>query len=159
MTDNPGIRATGAITESVRTRSVLTHYDYADQFTIATNATVHETPEQWARAVLEDAAGPRGQLIWRGVLGLRLAWRNRAGHVAGWEIVDSGPTWITVAARSWMLRGNLVIEVEEGSLSLATFVRYERAIGRKIWTRVAPRHRKAAPDLLAEAQQVMRPLP
>ncbi|MGI5222519.1 hypothetical protein [Nocardia sp. CA-290969] len=144
------------IGESVGAHTALTDYHYADQFTLVINAAEIGTPEEWARAALDTVAGIKGQLIWRGLLGLRLARRSAPGQVAGWAIVDRGDSWITLAARSWMLTGNLVVEAVQESVSLATFVRYERPIGERVWTRAAHGHRRFAPTLLPDAQRVLR---
>ncbi|MFI5714676.1 hypothetical protein [Nocardia sp. NPDC051750] len=170
MTDGHPIRAAGEhadpvafqqheIAESTRAHCPMTEYDYADQFTLVTDAAEAWNPEEWACAALDSVAGLQGQLIWRGLLGLRLARRSAPGQVAGWRIADRGDTWITLAARSWMLTGNLVVELGEGSVSLATFVRYERSIGKRVWAFAARGHRRFAPGLLPDAQRVLRKLP
>ncbi|WP_068049576.1 hypothetical protein [Nocardia speluncae] len=147
------------ITDTTRARSAITEYDYSDQFTLLTEAAATWAPEAWARAALDTVAGSKGQLIWRGLLGLRLARRSAPAQVAGWPVVESGDSWITLAARSWMLTGSLVIEIEENSVSLATFVRYERPVGERIWKRASQGHRRFAPELLPDAQRVLRQLP
>lgn len=143
------------IGESVSAHTALTGYHYADQFTLVVNAAEIGTAEEWASAALDTVAGRKGQLIWRGLLGLRLASRSAPEHVAGWAVAERGDSWITLAARSWMLTGNLVVEAAEESVSLATFVRYERPIGERIWTRAAHGHRRFAPTLLPDAQRVL----
>lgn len=147
------------ITDSTRARSAITGYDYVDQFTLVTDAAATGTPEAWARAALGTVAGVKGQLIWRGLLGLRLARRSAPGHVAGWPVAERGDTWITLVARSWILTGSLVVEVGPDSVSLATFVRYERLIGERIWTLAARGHRRFAPELLPDAHRVLHRLP
>ncbi|WP_280397328.1 hypothetical protein [Nocardia carnea] len=164
MTDNSHVAAQPdpvafqqpEIGESTRDHAELTGYHYADQFTLITNAAEIGTPEEWARAALDTVAGIKGQLIWRGLLGLRLARRSAPEHVAGWAVAERGDSWITLAARSWMITGNLVVETGPESVSLATFVRYERPIGERIWTRAAHGHRRFAPELLSDAQRVLR---
>ncbi|MFI1463769.1 hypothetical protein [Nocardia carnea] len=147
------------ITEVTRAHSTMADYHYADQFVLATNAAAAGTPEEWAHAALVEVAGRGGQLIWRGLLGLRLARRSAPEQVAGWPIVERGDTWITLAAPSWMLTGNLVVEVGAEGVSLVTFIRYERPIGKWIWTRASRVHRRLAPGLLADAQRVLRTHP
>lgn len=144
------------IGESTRAHTALTGYHYADQFTLITNAAEIGNPEEWARAALDTVAGIKGQLIWRGLLGLRLARRSAPGQVAGWAVAERGDSWITLAARSWMISGNLVVEIGKDSVSLATFVRYERPLGERIWTRAAHGHRRFAPTLLPDAQRILR---
>jgi len=51
------------IPESVRALSSLPDIDYADQFTLTTDADA--TPEQWARAMFGDVPSVAELLIWR----------------------------------------------------------------------------------------------
>jgi hypothetical protein len=166
MTENPELRPAGGPAEavarqqheigaSIRAHSGMAIYDYADQFTIPTKPGVSATPEEWARTALDELAGAKGQFIWRVVLGLRLRRRSAAGQVAGWPIVERGTTWITLGARSWLIGGRLVIELADGSASLATFVHYERRMGRRVWAAVSPGHRRFAPVLLTDASRIL----
>ncbi|MFQ6397408.1 hypothetical protein ACLMAJ_28660 [Nocardia sp. KC 131] len=144
------------ISESTRTHSTIIDPEYVDQFILATNAAAVGSPEQWARAALEGVAGVMGQIVWRGLLGLRLEWKSAPGQVAHWPIVDRGDTWVTLGARSWMLSCNLVIEVDDEHASLATFIRFERPIGERVWKTVSARHRSLAPSLLRGAWNLRR---
>src|SRR5437764_118970 len=76
------------VPEAIRSLSTLAKPDYVDLFTVATVAAADRSPEQWARAAIEDAAGLAGQFIWRVVLGLRLERRPSLDHVGGWKIGD-----------------------------------------------------------------------
>ncbi|WP_327149199.1 hypothetical protein [Nocardia sp. NBC_01329] len=141
------------ITESARARSGMTAYDYADQFVLFTGLAA--TPHEWARAALDEAAGAKGQFVWRVVLGLRLTRRSGIEQVAGWRIADRGDSWITLEARSWLFVGRLVVEVLDGSVSLACFLRYERPLGARVWGAVSPAHRRVAPLLLTDARRLL----
>ncbi|MEU1525174.1 hypothetical protein ABZ413_23550 [Nocardia rhamnosiphila] len=164
MTENSELRPDGAepvarrqyeIGASIRAHSGMAIYDYADQFTIDTSPGVAATPEEWARTALGEVAGARGQFVWRVVLGLRLRRRSTAGQVAGWPIVERGATWITLGARSWLISGRLVVELTDGTASVATFVHYERRMGERVWAAVSPGHRRFAPLLLTEASRIL----
>ncbi|MGW5385440.1 hypothetical protein [Nocardia sp. NPDC003963] len=164
MTEDSEIRpTTGApvafrrhdIDESIRAHGGPAAYDYADQFTIVPAPGRSATPEEWARTALDEVAGIRGQFVWRIVLGLRLWRRSAPGQVAGWPIVERGATWITLGARSWLLSGRLVLELAGETVSIATFLRYERGLGARVWTVVSPRHRRFAPVLLTEAARIL----
>ena len=156
MTENSQLRpATGPVARrqheigtSIRAHSGMTDYDYADQFTIDTSPGTAATPEDWARTALGEVAGARGQFVCRGVLGLRLRRRSAAGQVAGWPIVARGATWITLGARSWLISGRLVIQLIDGTASVATFVHYERRLGERNRFRedTAAMRLQAAPD-------------
>lgn len=151
----PVARQQYEIDESIRVRSGMAVYDYADQFTIDTLPEAAATPEEWARIALGDVAGARGQFVWRFVLGLRLRRRSAAGQVAGWPIIERGATWITLGARSWLLSGRLVVELTDGTAAVATFVHYERRMGERVWAAVSPGHRRVAPSLLTEASRIL----
>lgn len=143
------------IPESTTSRRVMGDYDYADQFVLPLDAAELGSPQQWAWAAFDEVAGAKGRFLWRWVLGLRLARPSAPGHIAGWRIADCGDGWVTVAAHSWMLTGNLVVEVDTGSVSVSTFVRFDRAIARKIWAALTGLHRRVAPGLLPDARQVL----
>lgn len=68
----------------VRALCSLPSIDYIDLFT--RTPVPQTTPETWAKAVMERAAGGGGQLLWRRVLGLRLA--RKPGNIAGWTSVS-----------------------------------------------------------------------
>lgn len=125
-------------------------YDYVDLFT-AEGAGVGTSPEQWARAGIDHAAGLGGQFVWRIVLGLRLGPRRSPELVAGWAIADRSDTWIRLEASSWHLTAHLVVVVEDRRLSVATFIRYDRLIAKLVWPRLAAIHRRAMPGLLRRA--------
>jgi hypothetical protein len=65
------IVGTENIPESVRALGSLPAIDYADLFTLSTPAEA--TPEGWARAMFGNVPSLGERLIWRGLLGLRLA--------------------------------------------------------------------------------------
>ncbi|WP_063040817.1 hypothetical protein [Nocardia grenadensis] len=163
MTENSELHpATGPVARrqhqigaSIRAHSGMADYDYADQFTIDTLPGTVAAPEEWARTVLGEVAGARGQFVWRVVLGLRLRRRSAAGQVAGWPIVERGATWITLGARSWLINGRLVVELTDGTAAVATFVHYECRMGERVWAAVSPGHRRFVPLLLTEASRIL----
>ncbi|GAA2208941.1 hypothetical protein GCM10009850_043990 [Nonomuraea monospora] len=132
------------IPESVRTLSPLS--DYIDHYTLATG--VRATPEQWARAMFGDVPNAAERLIWRGFLGLRLTREPSPQTVAGWRIAEQGPDWIRMEAASWLLTANIVVRAAEGQVSAATYLRYERGLGRVVWTVLSPVHRALVPRIL-----------
>jgi hypothetical protein len=124
-------------------------YDYVDLFTA--DGVAGGSPEQWARAGVDQAAGSAGQFVWRIVLGLRLGPRNSPALMAGWAIADRGEEWIRLEASSWHLTAHLVVVVEDRQLSVATFIRYDHPMAKLIWPRLAAVHRRAMPGLLRRA--------
>jgi hypothetical protein len=134
---------------SVRALSSLPEPDYADLFTLSTDAEA--TPEQWARAMFGDVPGAAEVLIWRGLLGLRLARGRSPATVAGWRIGGRGPDWIRLEAASWLLSGNLLVQAAGGRVSLGTFLRYDRRLARGWWPPLSAIHRRLVPGLLRHA--------
>lgn len=144
-------------------------FDYVDVFTLAAAAgpdtgsdadadkeAAVATPEQWARAMFGDVPSAAGRLIWRGLLGLRLSRGQSPDTVAGWRIAERGEGWIRLEATSWFLTGNLVVRTADGRVSLATFLRYERTLGRLVWPPLSAVHRRLAPGLLRDAAVKVR---
>ncbi|MGS2617838.1 hypothetical protein ACVCAH_25440 [Micromonospora sp. LZ34] len=137
------------IPESVRALSSLPDIDYADQFTLCTDADA--TPEQWARAMFGDVPSVAELLIWRGLLGLRLTRGRSPATVAGWQIGDRGDDWIRLEAASCFLAGNLLVQTAGGRVSLATFLHYDRRLGHGVWPPLSAIHRRLVPGLLRDA--------
>jgi hypothetical protein len=143
------------IPESIRSMSAMNDPGYVDVFTLATSRAGSRSAEQWARAVLEDAAGAAGQVVWRGVVGLSLAWRVLPNHVAGWEIAERGQDWIRAEATSWFLTAHLVIWVDQDMVGVATFIGYDRpGVAARLWPPMAAVHRRAMPRVLDKAALV-----
>ncbi|MFJ2897298.1 hypothetical protein ACIO87_20735 [Streptomyces sp. NPDC087218] len=135
--------------DSFRALGSLPAIDYADRFTLATDASA--TPEQWARAMFGDVPGLAQQVIWRGLLGLRLSRGRSPDTVAGWRVTGRGEDWIRLEAASWFLSGNLVVRADGGKVSLGTFLRYDRGLGRRVWPPLSAVHRRLVPGLLRDA--------
>jgi hypothetical protein len=142
------------IPESVRALSSLPAIDYADQFTLSTDADA--TPEQWARAIFGDVPGVGELLIWRGLLGLRLRRGRSPDTVAGWQIGDRGAHWIRLEAASWFLTGNLLLQAADGRVSLGTLLHYNRRLGHVVWPPLSAVHRRLVPGLLRGAAARIR---
>jgi len=112
------------------------------------------TAEQWVRAMLRGV--PCGLLIFvplvqRVALGLRLELRSSPDYVLGWKIVDRGDNWLRVEAASWFLTGHVVVHVDDGQLSVASFIRYDRGPAALIWPPVSLIHRQVALALIRSA--------
>jgi hypothetical protein len=160
------------VPDTVRSLSTLAKQDYVDLFTVTAGTAADRSPEQWARAAVEDtagefavgrviadwvddAAGLAGQFVWRVLLGLRLEWRPSPAHVAGWKIVHRGDSWIVLEAASWFLTAQIVVQVGDGQVSFATFIRYDRPVAALVWPALSVGHRQAMPGLLRHAAKVM----
>jgi hypothetical protein len=139
--------------KTIGSLSTIDRPDYVDLFTASSSAVRGRSPEQLARAVLDRAAGVRGQFAWRFVLGLRL--ERRADRVAGWKIGDRGNDWLRLEAASRFLTAQVVVRVDGGRLWVSTFIHYDRPIAAVIWTPVAVVHRRAMPGLIRDATKVL----
>jgi hypothetical protein len=128
--------------------------DYASAFEATFAESDERSPEQWARAVFEDAPTAIRYFVmfgWRIALGLRLGPRSSPDYVSGWRIRDTRPGRILLEVDSWLLAAHKEIRVGSGSVRVSTFVRYKRGLGRAIWTLVAPVHHRTEPYLLGYA--------
>ncbi|MFF0739595.1 DUF2867 domain-containing protein [Streptomyces sp. NPDC004111] len=144
-------RAVGSrVPPRLRALSSMPDFDYADAFSLATDSA-ERTPEQWARAMFGDVPGPGERLIWRGLLGLRLDYRRGPDTVAGWRVAARGEDWIRLETASWFLTGNLVVRTAEGRVTLVTFLRYDRLLGRIVWPPLSAVHRGLVPGVLRGA--------
>lgn len=141
-----GVVGTANLPSELRSLGGIEEADYADAFTI--NTDLEATPEQWARAMFGDTPGSLGTVLWRGLLGLRLVRTASPDAVAGWRIAGRGDEWIRLQTGSRNLTASLVVRATDGQMSLATFMRYDRPAGTRIWTPLSAVHRRLAPGLL-----------
>src|SRR5262249_36480232 len=125
-------------------------------FSITTDRAAGSSPEQWARAGVEDAAGLAGQFVWRALCGLPLERRISPGYIGGGKIGGRGDSWGRVGAASWFMTAHIVFEVDDEQLSVATFIRYDRPTAALIWPPLSAGHRLALPGLLRHTVRVMR---
>ena len=139
------------VPDAIRSQSGMARIDYVDLFSVAAPAARKSSPEEWARAGIDVAAGAGGQFVWRVLLGLRLAARTSPDHVAGWTIAKRGEDWIRLEAASWFLTAHLVVRREADEASVATFIRYDRLPASLLWPRLSVIHRRAMPGLLIRA--------
>lgn len=151
--------------------------DYADVFVLAGRFPDYEA-EAWARALFEQAAGRKGQFLWRRVLRLELIQPPRgrpldrrtptdgadqtndtspvgsygvdSDRIAGWRVAERGEDWVRLAASGTLLSGSLVVRVKYQQILLGTTVWYNTRFGGWLWRHLAPYHRRAAPDLLGD---------
>ena len=139
------------IPAAIRSLDTFDSPDYADLFTVTTGRATEKSPEQWARAVLESTPlGKSARSLWR-LLGLRLGPRHSADHVQGWKIADGGDDWIRLETASWFMTGHAIGRVDEGHVSVALFLRFDRPVAALVWLPVGVMHRRAVPAMLRQA--------
>ena len=143
------------MTDAVQVHDVPAHlaalaepHDYVDMFVATVAGASDRSAEDWARATIESASTVGRFLAWRAVCQLRPERGAAQDLIAGWRIADRGDQWIRVAARSWFLSAQMVFHVEQDRVAFLTFIRYDRSIGRVIWTAASKVHRAVAPDFL-----------
>ncbi|QUH04601.1 hypothetical protein HUO13_30925 [Saccharopolyspora erythraea] len=148
----PAVHQQHPVAESTRSLSSISDPDYVDQFTMAAGLP-GTSPEQWARTATEDVLGRQAQLLWRGLLGLRL--KASPDRVAGWRIGGRGDGWVRLEASSWLMTANLVLEAGDDHVSLTTFIRYARPLARRVWEPTSRKHRQIVPDVLRTTYHLM----
>jgi hypothetical protein len=141
------------VPEEIRSLGALANADYADIVTATIDATPAE-PEQVVHATLDGL--PRGLrfftlFVQRVFLGLRVKLRPSPDHLLGWKIADRGENWIRVEAASWFMTGHVVMHVDEGQVSFASFIRYDRRLAAYVWPPVSLIHRQVALTLVRSA--------
>jgi hypothetical protein len=141
------------VPEAIRSLGALANADYADIVT----ATINERPAEPERLIDAALKGvPRGLLllipfVQRVFLGLRLDLRPSPDRVLGWKIADRGDHWMRIEAASWFLTGHVVMHADEGQLSFASFIRYDRPLAAFVWPPVSLIHRQVALALVRGA--------
>jgi hypothetical protein len=137
--------------EAIRSHGAMANPDYVDLFNATTVGATDKSPEEWARAALEDTPTSRSApSLWR-LLGLRLGPRHSPDYVQGWKIADRGDNWIRLETASWFMTAHAVVRVDDGQLAVALFLRYDRAIAALVWPLVSITHRRAVPAMLRQA--------
>jgi hypothetical protein len=136
---------------AIRSLAALASPDYVDLYTVTTSEATDKSPEEWARAVLEDTPlGRSAPALWR-LLGLRLGPPHSKEYVQGWKIADRGDNWIRLEAASWFMTAHAVVQVDEAHVSVALFLRYDRPMASLVWPPVSIMHRRAVPAMLRQA--------
>jgi hypothetical protein len=148
-TPTPLGRVTRDVPEAVRALSSLTRIDYADRCTLGT--AVVATPEQWARAMFGDTPSTAEQLIWRGVLGLRLSRGRSPATVGGWRIGGGGTDWTRLETASRSLTAEMLVQTGGGAVAWTTSLQFDRLPGRAVWAPASAVHRRLVPGVLRAA--------
>jgi hypothetical protein len=145
-----------------RSLSPLTKVDYSDLVVGRTDPRADRTPEQWAQVMLDGLPAPLRALIpivQRGVLGLRLRRRPEPDRLLGWRIAEREKQRLRIEADGRLIAANVVLAIDFGRLSFATFVRYDHPLAALVWRPVSLLHRYAAIRLVRAAVNVDWPHP
>jgi hypothetical protein len=149
----------GDIPETLRSHDTLASPDYVDVFTATASGVTDRSPEEWARAVLEETpTGRSARALWQS-LGLRLGPTPSAEHVQGLKIAARGDDWIRLETASWFMTAHGILHIDDRQLSLALFIRYDHPIASLAWMPESAMHRRAVPAMLREALTSPHDLP
>jgi hypothetical protein len=145
-----------AVPEAVRSRTTFPDPDYIDLFTVTTPLAADRSPEEWARATLEQAplARRNARAFWR-LMGLRLGPQHSSDHVQGWRIAARGDAWLRLETASWYLSAQAVCQVDGEEVCLSLSLRYDRAIAAVVWRLVSRQHQRAVPVMLHQAVKLV----
>jgi hypothetical protein len=136
--------------------TTLARVDYQDRFAVEIGPTGHRTAEEWMRAMIDGAPL---KLRWMLVstwlaLGLKLGPPWSPDRVLGWEVRSSTPDRVLVGAGSrYGMPAELLLERQESSLVMATFMQHDNAFARALWSVVAPRHQRVVPYVLGQVRR------
>ncbi len=73
-------------------------------------------------------------------------------YVLGWKVVASAPDFVLLGADSPLgLRAQLLCKRERHAVLFCTLVETQNVVGRTIWARIEPIHRRVVPRVLALA--------
>ncbi len=149
-----------AVPAANETAGTLTnpHYSWAYELT-ATQAD-QITAERWARSIFEGAPAALRAFFgfgWKVGLGLKLSPLETAGSVQGWQIRQSGPRHLTLAAQSRIVQAENTVLVDDTTVTWITLVRYNSWLGRAVWALTRPLHQLLVPMLLIRADRRRSP--
>ena len=156
-TDDDRPATPGTVTEipmpgDARALSTFSRLDYVDAFLIASD--VRRPPQEWIRAVLQDAPLAVQARLFGGwtALGLKLGPPGSSGRVLGWTVHRSATDYVLLAADGRLgLKGELLFRTEPRGLLFATFVQHGNPCARRAWAAITPTHRRVVRSLLTHA--------
>ncbi|WP_227983335.1 hypothetical protein [Nocardia spumae] len=148
----PVVRQRG-IADDLLALTTLADVVYVDCHVLDTPAATTRTAEQWARAIMEqvsDTVRARLTAAWAGIeLDLH---PGAPDTVAGWRIGFAAPECVVLRADSSLgFRGELVVDVSDGAVQIATFVAMEGTRAPDAWFPVVPGHLAFVRSLLEHA--------
>jgi hypothetical protein len=132
---------------ALRSLSPLTRVDYSDVVVGQADPSADRTPEQWAQVMLGGLPAPLRAMIpvvQRALLGLRLQLRPAPDRLLGWKIAERQEQRVRIEAEGRLIAANVVVSIDEGRVSFATFVRYDNALAAVVWPVVSLLHRRVA---------------
>jgi hypothetical protein len=143
-----------AVPDAVTQLRLLSRVDYQDAFRIDTS--VHRTPEQWMRTLIEGAPQwftlPWLHLLGRALLHAEIGPMDSPDHVLGWKVlVDRSDAFAVGLDSPNGLLARLITVTPPGQTVFATQIRLDATRVRALWPAVRRGHRFFAPYLLNRA--------
>lgn len=143
-----------AVPPAARELCTLSRVDYEDAFLVEVGAVGERTAEQWARAVLEDAAAAVRSTLLSGWSALGLKLERADGSMLGWRVRHSSPDFVLLGAGSrFGMPGELLFKREREALLFATFVQQDNPAARALWARVESVHVRIVRRILEDASR------
>jgi hypothetical protein len=135
----------------------LPRVDHVDVHLAHCDSAAHESPELWAREILERTSAAMRLRLRAGwtMLGIGLHHRD-PNTVAGWPITHSSAEYARLQGVSRLgLTGQLVTRVNDNGIVFATFAQLSTPLARSVWARVLPTHLTIVRSLLQDAAERM----
>jgi hypothetical protein len=151
----PTVEQARTAPDAIRSLTTMTSPDYVDLFTVTAPGASDGSAEQWARSALERASRAGRFIAWQVLCGLRLETHPSPDRVAGWKVAAKDDNWIRLEASSWFMTAHAVVYVEDDRVSVALFIRYDRAAGALVWSPISVIHRQLMPAVLQAAARRM----
>lgn len=151
----PSTVITAEVDDDLLACSTLARIDHVDAHVVRREVSVHQTPEWWAREILEHTSAAMRVRLRAGwsMLGIGLH-HGEPDTVAGWRIADNCTEHVRLQGDSRLgLSGELVTRVTERGVVFATFAQLNNPLARSVWTRVLPGHLAIVRSLLAGAAE------
>jgi hypothetical protein len=148
-----------AVPQAARELSTLPRIDYADAYLVDGVPVEARTPEQWARAIFDDAPAKVRHTLRRGwlILGLKLGPAGSERHANGWEIRRSTADHVLLGADSRIgMPAELLVKRQEDTLLFCTFVQRKNLLARAAWAVTEPGHPSVVRRVLEHAARRAR---
>jgi hypothetical protein len=142
------------VPSTIRNLASFARPNYMDCFVMETLHS-ENSPEVWARAILEKSSlSPDARLLWT-LMGLRMGPPHSSDHVQGWLMDRQDDHWLRLETSSWYLSASVVFLVEPGRVSASLSLQYDSPVAPFIWATVSHQHQKAVPVMMRQAARFL----
>jgi hypothetical protein len=135
--------------------STLPRVDHVDVHLVHCDAAGRDSPESWAREILEHTSPAMRLRLRAGWTMLGIGLRHRDDNtVAGWPITHSSAEFVRLHGVSRLgLTGQLITRVTDDGVVFATFAALSTPLARTVWARALPAHLTIVRSLLQDAAE------